>query len=77
MVHDLRYAARALARAPGFAVSAVLALALGIGANSAVFSVVYAVLLKPLPYPDPERLVRLYEVSPAHGVDPLVALRKE
>lgn len=69
MLHDLRYAARALARARGFTVIAVLALALGIGANSAVFSVVYAVLLKPLPYPDPERLVRLYEVNPALGVD--------
>src|SRR5579885_1308674 len=57
----LRYAIRALGRNPGFSIAAILVLALGIGANSAIFTVVRAVLLAPLPYRDPDRLVRLYE----------------
>jgi len=58
---DLRYAVRTLGRTPGFTVMAVLVMALGIGANTALFTVVRSVLLKPLPYADPERLVMLYE----------------
>lgn len=60
---DTRYAVRSLARNPGFAAGAVLTLALGVGANTTVFSVVNTVLLKPLPYRDPDRIVRLSNAS--------------
>ena len=60
---DLRYAARTLRRQPGFALVAILTLALGIGANSAIFALVDATLLRPLPFGDPDRIVMLYERS--------------
>src|SRR5687768_7511588 len=63
-VRDLRYGARALRRAPAFTVMSSLTLAVGIGAATAVFSVVNGVLLKPLPYPDSEALVSLSHTAP-------------
>src|SRR5262249_25247868 len=68
MIQDLRFGARMLAKNPGFTVVALLTLALAIGATSSIFSVVNAVLLKELPYKDPERLVLLWGTDRAGNV---------
>jgi putative ABC transport system permease protein len=64
---DLRYGFKILLKKPGFTFIAVLALALGIGANSAIFSVINAVLLKPLPFEEPDRLITVWEINPKQG----------
>ena len=61
---DLRYAFRVMSRVPSFAVAVVSVLALGIGANTTIFSIVNAVLLRPLPFEEPERLVRIFTRTP-------------
>jgi putative ABC transport system permease protein len=75
LVHDVRDAVRSLSRSPAFAVVAILTLAAGIGANTAIFSAIQAVLLRPLPYPEPERVVFIQERRPAsergNSVSPL------
>ena len=63
LFHDLRFAARGLGKNPGFSAAVILTLALGIGATTAIFSVVYGVLLRPLPYPNPDRLLAIWEVN--------------
>ncbi len=69
LVQDVRYGVRSLRRSPGFTASALLVLALGIGAATALFGVVYGVLLAPLPFPSPEWLVRVWPASPGRGSD--------
>src|ERR671929_1946256 len=67
-LHDLRYALRTLRRTSALSLVIVVSLAIGIGANTAIFSVVNALLLKPLPYPDPERLAVLWLRSPGINI---------
>ena len=71
LLQDLRYSARQLIKSPGFALTAVISLALGIGAATAVFSVIYAVLMHPYPYPAADRIVRLTVDSVAGSGDPV------
>src|SRR5207247_11460624 len=68
-MNDLKFAFRQLLKNPGFTAVAVLTLALGIGANTALFSVVNGVLLRPLPFQEQERLVTLWESSSAQGIE--------
>ena len=72
LLRNIRYAVRSLARTPGFTLTVIVTLAVAIGANSAVFSGVDAVLLRPLPYPDADRLVRASHIAPSNSL--LVAI---
>src|SRR5271157_2251765 len=69
LLNDVRLSARTLRRTPGFASIAIVVIALGVGANVALFSIVRSVLLNPLPYADPDRLVRLYENVSVGGLN--------
>jgi putative ABC transport system permease protein len=69
LLRDLKFSTRSLFKRPALTIIAILTLAIGIGANSAIFSVVNALLLKPLPFPDPERIVALWDKVPSRGVE--------
>ena len=73
LLHDLAYGLRSMARRPGFAAIAVLTLAIGIGANTAIFTIVDRVLLRAVPFPDPARLVVVWETNPNLPVPVMVA----
>jgi predicted permease len=73
VIRDLRYGFRALVRAPGFTIVAVLTLALGVGATTAMFSVINGILLQPLPYPEQDRLIELVHEAPGLGIPRILA----
>ncbi len=69
LMQDLRLGFRSLLKNPGYAAVAILTLALGIGANTAIFSVIHSVLIQPLPFAEPDRLVRIWETKLERGWD--------
>lgn len=73
LIRDFKQTLRRLARTPGFTLATVLTLALGIGANTAIFSVIHSVLLKPLPFPEPDRLVGVWQTAPGVKIENLNA----
>src|SRR3954451_21075528 len=77
ILQDFRYAVRRLVRSPGFTIVALLTLILGIGANTAIFSVVNAVLFRPLPFPNPDRILTVWGHFPRLGVDQMHASEPE
>lgn len=73
LIRDLKYTLRRLARTPVFTIAALVTLALGIGANTAIFSVINCVLLKPLPFPDPDQLIGVWQTAPGVNIKDLNA----
>ena len=73
LIRDLKYAFRRLALAPGFTLATLITLALGIGANTAIFSMINSVLLKPLPFRDPDRLIGVWQSAPGVNIKDLNA----
>ena len=71
LMRDVRHGARRLTRTPMFTAATLITLALGIGANTAIFSIINSALLKPLPFPEPERLVGLWQTAPGVNITDL------